>query len=271
MNTKSIPKKSLGQNFLRDPKILQKIADAADISKEDLVVEIGPGEGTLTKHLLEKARNVIVIEKDNEMIPVLEEKFGKEIEGDKLKIINGDILEYEIKEKKYKLVGNIPYYITGLIFRKFLESKNSPDSMTFVIQKEVADRIIANNGKESLLSIAIKAYGTPKYKGIIKSGSFFPRPKVDSAIIHIENISKQKLEGIEENYFFNILHRGFAHKRKLLIKNIFDANSKINHQNLKDLFEKLKIDERVRAEDLSVENWINIAKNLLYLESEHKT
>lgn len=263
-----IPKKSLGQNFLRDPKILQKIVLSADIGEKDSVIEIGPGEGTLTKYILEKSNSVLVIEKDTEMIPILEEKFKNEISSGKLNILNEDVLEYVVTKDKYKLIGNIPYYITGLIFRKFLESKNQPESITFVIQKEVAERILAKNGKESLLSISIKAYGTPKNKGIIKSGSFFPKPKVDSAILHIENISKDKMEGLDENYFFDLLHRGFAHKRKILIKNILEKNNKINQADLKKIFENLKINEKARAEDLSVENWISIAKNLLYLEGE---
>src|SRR3990167_4311404 len=135
-------KKSLGQNFLRDEKILRKIVDFARITKGDTVVEVGPGEGTLTKFLLERASRVIAVEKDNKLAGMLQEKFREEIIDNRLQIIVGDILDYKLKTINYKLIGNIPYYITGEIFRKFLESKNQPQSLTFVVQKEVVERIM---------------------------------------------------------------------------------------------------------------------------------
>jgi 16S rRNA (adenine1518-N6/adenine1519-N6)-dimethyltransferase len=290
-------KKSLGQNFLRDKVILNKIVDFAQIEKNDIVVEVGPGEGTLTELLLEKDCKVIAIEKDETLIEFLKEKFTEEIKEGKLEIICGDILESEQKilertsaakhseartsERKcflrinYKLVGNIPYYITGALFKKALESQNPPKSITFVVQKEVAERIIARDGKESILSISIKAYGKPEYGGIIKAGSFHPSPKVDSAIIAIRNINKEKFEEITplapltlrgeekiqwaEEKFFEILKAGFAHKRKILIKNleIFEKS-----QKLKEIFNKLGISDKTRAEDLKVDDWICITKEL---------
>ena len=260
-------KKSLGQNFLRDEKILRKIADFAQIEKGDTVVEVGPGEGTLTKFILEKAGKVIAIEKDESLAEKLKERF-KEVKKERLEIIVGDILAYNLKTKNHHLVGNIPYYITGEIFRKFLESENQPKSLTFVVQKEVAERIIARDGKESILSISIKAYGTPDYGGVIKAGSFVPRPKVDSAIISIRNIGKERFKGLTplvpltlrgrqekntaEKEFFQILRTGFAHKRKLLIRNLNVS---------KDIFIKAGIGDKARAEDLKVEDWFSIAKS----------
>src|SRR3989344_5823526 len=260
-------KKSLGQNFLRDEKILRKIADFAQIEKGDTVVEVGPGEGTLTKFILEKAGKVIAIEKDESLAEKLKERF-KEVKKERLEIIVGDILAYNLKTKNHHLVGNIPYYITGEIFRKFLESENQPKSLTFVVQKEVADRIMTRDGKESILSISIKAYGKPEYGGVIKAGSFVPRPKVDSAIIAVRNISKGRFKQIsppapltlrgepkkttEELLFFEIVRKGFAHKRKLLIRNLNIS---------KDIFEKLEIPEKARAEDLKVEDWFALAKS----------
>jgi 16S rRNA (adenine1518-N6/adenine1519-N6)-dimethyltransferase len=242
-------KKSLGQNFLRDKKILQKIADFAQIEKSDTVVEVGPGEGTLTKLLLEKAEKVIAIEKDERLAELLKEKFTKEIAEKKFEIINADVLNYELKIKNYVLVGNIPYYITGALFKKFLESENKPKSITFVVQKEVAERIMAKDGKESILSISIKAYGKPYFGGIIKAGSFTPKPKVDSAIIAIREITP-----LAEKNFFKILKTGFAHKRKLLAKNL----------NIeKEVLIKCGIPEKARAENLKVDNWICLTKNLL--------
>ncbi len=285
-----MPKKSLGQNFLRDPKILSKIADFAEIKNTDTVIEVGPGEGTLTEILLQKTDNVIAIEKDDELAKSLLQKFNQHILNNKLRVINQDILNYEPDVENYILVGNIPYYITGAIFKKFLESKNPPKSMTFVIQKEVADRIMARDGKESILSISIKTYGEPKYGGTIKAGSFYPKPNVDSAIISITGISKEKFslanpsepsslstdksllafsssqlvslrkarsEGSEgyEKKFFEILKTGFAHKRKLLIKNLGEI---AGERNLKEIFKKCGIEEKTRAEDLKVGDWINL-------------
>ncbi len=248
-------KKSLGQNFLHDPKILQKIADFAHIDRGDTVLEIGPGEGALTKLLLEKAHLVVAVEKDEQLAEALQTKFAEEIRERRLTIIAGDILEIAdpiTHSAKYKLVGNIPYYITGEIFRKFLEIDRQPESMTFVIQREVAERIMARDGKESILSISIKAYGTPEYGGIIKAGSFAPKPQVDSAIIAVREISRARFGKIREKRFFEILKRGFSHKRKLLCSNLG-----VSPQFLADF----GINERARAENLTVQNWMHIAEH----------
>ncbi len=246
MHTK--PKKSLGQNFLRDPKILEKIANAAKIEKTDIVVEIGPGEGTLTKFLLERAAKVIAIEKD--------EQLADKLKAENLEVIVGDVLKKNIDiflENDYILVGNIPYYITGEIFRKFLESEHPPKSLTFVVQKEVADRIMARDDKESILSISIKAYGEPEYGGIIKAGSFSPAPKVDSAIISVRNINKSNFAKtmLSEKEFFAFLKKGFAHKRKLLRSNLGLS---------KGIFNRLNLNPKIRAEELSVDDWFAILK-----------
>ncbi len=290
-------KKSLGQNFLKDKGILKKIADFAQIGKEDVVVEVGPGEGSLTELLLERAKKVVAIEKDERMVEFLNNKFNKEIKENKLKIIEGDILKlskgvFEMPRSQktpfdnFKLVGNIPYYITGALFKKVLESENPPKSLTFVVQKEVADRIMARDEKESILSISIKVYGTPEYGGVIKAGSFNPKPKVDSAIIAIRDISKNRFEKITppnpllqqeggpkgneemEQKFFEILKAGFAHKRKLLKKNLISNPKNIprtvlGNLEIKEVFEKCGISEKARAEDLKVEDWLNLTKELL--------
>ncbi len=303
-----VAKRSLGQNFLRDKGILKKIADFAQIGKEDTVVEVGPGEGSLTELLLERAEKVIAIEKDEHLAELLRENFKFQISNDKLKIICGDALKLPdeffsifFKEKSakreknssgsedYILVGNIPYYITGALFKKFLEAENQPKSITFVVQKEVANRIMGSHfakasrdKKESILSISIKAYGEPQYGGIIKAGSFNPKPKVDSAIIAVRNISKKRFEEITplapltlrgeekkqwaETKFFEILKKGFAHKRKLLIKNLMSKGVFEMPQSQKtpfDIFDTCGIPEKARAEDLTVDNWICLAKNLL--------
>jgi len=260
----------LGQNFLRDPKILKKIVDFAEIKKTDTVLEIGPGEGTLTKILLERAGRVIAVEKDHELAEKLKERWKDLKKERKLEILEGDILKFPTSITKghpwpestwpkvtlgnYKLIGNIPYYITGEIFRKFLESEHQPQSITFVVQKEVAERIMARDKKESILSISIKAFGTPEYGGVIKAGSFVPAPKVDSAIIAIRNISMEKFKEVKIEKFFEILKKGFAHKRKLLKSNLSVEDADL-HQ--------CGIPVKARAEDLNIDDWICLSKRLI--------
>lgn len=257
----------LGQNFLNDPKILNKIADAANITPEDIVVEIGPGLGSLTQILVKYAKKVVAIEKDESLVTNLKQKFKEEISQGKLEIKLADILEENISLDDYILIGNIPYYITGAIFEKFLSAEHQPRSMTFVVQKEVAERIIARparpnsrsggDNKESILSISVKAYGEPVYGGLIKAGSFNPAPKVDSAIISIRNISKKNFGDMNEETFFKLVKAGFAHKRKLLIRNLEELAPK---ERLPQIFDKLNIDRKIRAEDVNVETWFELAK-----------
>jgi len=267
-------KKSLGQNFLKNDGVLQKIADAGNISINDIILEIGPGEGALTKKLLEKAGKVIAVEKDDRLIEILKEKFSKEISENRFVLIHGDILELEIGKTgdkqsslgltahKYKLLANIPYYITGLIFRKFLESDCQPETAVLLVQKEVADRVMARDGKESLLSLSVKAYGKPSFVAKVSKGSFVPAPTVDSAILLIENISKEFFASFQgsasklEKDFFEILKAGFAHKRKILISNLKDYFEKNgNGKILSETFTDINLPQKIRAEDLKLEDW----------------
>lgn len=246
------PKKSLGQHFLRSEGALNKIVEAADLKKSDLVLEVGPGEGVLTEKLLEKAGCVIAIEKDKRSVEILKSRFSKELLNKSLILHEEDILEVELPRTEYKVVANVPYYISGAIIRLFLEVELPPQCMTLLLQKEVVERIIARDKKESILSISVKAYGKPRMVGIVKAGSFFPPPKVDSAIIKITNISKEtfELNKIKENKFFDVLHAGFAHKRKLVANNLKQEGFLL----------PLSIDQKSRAEDLEIKDWIEITK-----------
>jgi 16S rRNA (adenine1518-N6/adenine1519-N6)-dimethyltransferase len=257
-------KKSLGQNFLKSKTALSAIIDAGDPTPDDIVLEIGPGEGILTENLLKFAGKVIVVEKDKRLIPYLQEKFNSEIIAGKLDVIEKDILEFDINllnfyTHPYKVIANIPYYITGQVIRKFLESHNQPESMTLLLQKEVAERIVAKNGKESLLSISVKVYGTPRYIRTVGRGAFSPQPNVDSAIIHIENISRKNLDGVDEEKFFEILHAGFAHKRKQLLPNLANIYTK---SAISRAFDACKLDYKCRAEDISLSQWISLTRLL---------
>lgn len=264
-----IKKKSLGQHFLKSKSALLAIVEASNPKENDIVLEIGPGEGVLTEILLKNVRKVIAVEKDHRLIPILQEKFIKEITSKKLTLIHSDILNlttlktatqsylHTLSVCKYKVVANIPYYITGQILRMFLESDNQPESMTLLVQKEVAERIVAKDGKESLLSLSVKAYGEPKIVRTVGRGAFNPPPNVDSAILLIENISKKKL-GRYEKDFFKLIHAGFAHKRKQLLSNL----NNMNKDMLIMAFRKCGIDPKARAEDLPLETWLKLCNNL---------
>src|SRR3989344_5771535 len=222
-------KKSLGQNFLKSKKALKDMIGAGEVGENDIVLEAGPGKGALTEELLKKAGKVIAVEKDDMLVEFLRDKFKVEIESGKLELVHGDILEfnpatYHLQPKTYnlplttyhlppttfpsqsttfKLIANIPYYITGQFLRKFLSGDTRPSKMVILLQKEVVKRIVANDGKESILSISIKAYGRPKNIGKVSKESFSPKPKVDSAILLIDNISRNFFKKIDEKRFFD--------------------------------------------------------------------
>lgn len=238
-------KKSLGQHFLHNKSHLSAVADAADIKAGETVVEIGPGEGALTERLLGYRCKVIAIEKDARLIPVLKEKFSKEIKSGRLKLIEQDVLEFEpsdynLQPNTYKLIGNVPYYITGALFKKFLSGARQPSTLVFLVQKEVAERI-AREKKESILSLSVKAYGTPKYIKTVPAGAFVPPPKVDSAILLVSDISRRnfKTKKVEET-FFELIKKAFGQKRKMLRATI-------------------GIDSSKRPEDLTLKEWIKLA------------
>jgi 16S rRNA (adenine1518-N6/adenine1519-N6)-dimethyltransferase len=259
MQSSNIPaKKSLGQNFLKSKTALFKMVEAGEITESDTVIEVGPGKGALTEKLLEKGCKVIAIEKDHRLIELLQETFSKQISENKLEIIHDDVLNfqpntYNLKPYTYKIIANIPYYITGQFLRKFLETDNQPERIVVMVQKEIAQRIIANDKKESLLSISVKAFGQPKMVMKVDKEHFSPQPKVDSAILAIKNINKELFvkNNISEEKFFEILHLGFAHKRKML-----SGNLKVS----KEFLTSLAIEPNTRAEDLTLEQWVSLTK-----------
>ena len=244
-------KKSLGQNFLMHARIAARIADVAKLSPDSVVFEIGPGTGMLTRELLKRAKKVIAIEVDRELFEKLQQDFVNEIANGQLKLFHGDIRTFDIESlpKDYALTANIPYYLTGEIFRLFLESRNQPSSMTLLVQKEVAQRI-ARDKKESILALSIKVYGTPKYEFTVPCGAFFPVPNVDSAVLTVRDISRKNfLSQKEEQQFFKLIHAGFAHKRKFVRKNLIEAGLYAGD-----------IPEKARAEDLLLPDWLALSK-----------
>lgn len=233
------------------------IADEADIKKGECVLEVGPGEGVLTQELLGRGATVVAVEKDARLIPVLRKTFAKEIKNKKLFVYEADALEFDMaqmlpKIKKYKVAANIPYYITGALLKKFLSGAHQPATLVFLIQKEVAERI-ARSAKESILSLSVKAYGTPIYVKTVPRGAFVPPPTVDSAILLVKDISRGTFtSAAAEKIFFELVRAGFAQKRKLLKRNLEPVLGK----DALGAMEKAGILANARAEDVPIEQWV---------------
>lgn len=262
-------KKSLGQHFLRSTTAINAIIEAAGLSPKDIVLEIGPGEGVLTAQLLAKAGRVVAVETDPRAIAVLDERFKNETENGTLLLINGDIRDTATQERifaedalgghPYKLVANIPYYITGMLFRLFLEKARQPERVVFLVQKEVADEIVARDGKEGLLSLSVKVYGTPRIVTRVKREAFTPPPKVDSAVLAITDISRARLDTLSDADYFRVVKAGLAARRKMLLGNLA-SGLLLPRKDLLALFHELKIEESVRGEDLASGTWIALAR-----------
>ncbi len=264
-----IAKKSLGQHFLKSASALQKILEAAHIEIQETVLEIGPGTGILTDELLRMSGRVVAVEKDDRAYALLQEKYTAEIAAGKLDLIHGDILTIDrnkigLSDTHYAVVANIPYYITGAILESFLEHEPRPNRMVLLVQKEVAERIIARSGKESILSVSVKAFGTPRIVAVVPRGAFVPPPTVDSAIIEIRDIGKNTLFGtgegkIDSKKFFSLIKTAFAHKRKFAIRNVEPLYDK---KALETAWEHVKLTPNVRAEDISVQKWCELSSFL---------
>jgi len=256
------PSKKLGQNFLIDKMAVKKIIKAANLEAGDNILEIGPGIGTLTCELAKKVKKVFAVEKDPNMIEILGETL-KEFKN--VEIIQGDILKisnFRFLIPDYKLVANLPFYLTAPVIRKFLESKEQPKEMVLVVQKEVGQRICAKPPKMSILAVSVQFYAKPKIISYISKKSFWPQPKVDSAIMKISNIRNQKSKKFK-NLFFKVVKVGFSHPRKQLINNL-SRGLKMEREKVKNWLFKNKIKPKQRAETLIIKDWLNLTKSLKY-------
>lgn len=250
--------KKLGQNFLTDRTVLRKLIKAANVGKEDIVLEIGPGIGNLTQELAQKAKKIIAVEKDASMVEILQEttKNLKNIE-----IIKGDVLKIKnsrLKIKNFKLVANIPYYLTSRLLRLFLESKKSPHLMVLIVQKEVAQRICAKPPQMNLLAVSVQFYAQPKIISFVAKKAFWPEPKVDGAIIRLK--IKKWRPRIDKGLFFKIVKAGFSQPRKQVCNNISRV-LKFKKYKVKSWLLKNNIQPQQRAETLTVEDWKKLTKN----------
>ncbi len=263
------PNKFMGQNFLVDKSILEKIVGAAQVAKWDNILEIGPGLGTLTNALLEKCANVIAIEKDKDLILVLEDN----LKGYKnVAIINDDFLKLDFerlvsafREKgktDYKIVSNLPYYITSPVIRKILSSNSLPREIVFLIQREVAKRICAKPGQMSFISAFVQFYGRPEITEIVKPQSFWPKPKVDSAILKIIPRKETGISGNEEGKLWRLVKIGFSSRRKTLANNL-SAGLHLPKGKIVKMLEKSGFSEKIRAQELDAGDWIKLLRKLV--------
>ncbi len=262
-----IPKKSLGQNFLVNQHVLDKIIIASEIKKDDIILEVGPGTGNLTAKLILEAKEVIAVEKDRRLIDLLQAKFTKPAFVTKagfVKIVEEDILEfdpeaYSLKSGGYKIVANIPYYITSHFLRIVFEKWPRPELIVLMIQKEVAQRIMAKPPHTNLLALSVQFFANPQIISSVGRGSFQPAPNVDSAIIKLTPIIHD--ESIDTELLFKVIRSGFSEKRKQLINNLA-KNFKLDKEKIKNILSSVGIKENVRAENLSLEEWQKLAQLL---------
>jgi 16S rRNA (adenine1518-N6/adenine1519-N6)-dimethyltransferase len=249
------PKKSLGQNFLVDPSGLNKVLEAAQLSPQETVLEIGAGLGGLTYLLAQQARQVVAVELDARLMPPLREALAG---FDNVALIQGDILTLQpdavIEAENYAVVANIPYYITSALIRHLLEAEHKPTRMVLTVQQEVAERILARDGKLSLLALSVQVYGRPELKAHIPAGCFYPAPDVDSAVLAIELYSQPLIPAEELNLFFELAHAGFAQKRKTL-RNTLAAGLHQSPAWAEQLLAGAGIDPQRRDETLTLPEW----------------
>ncbi|MEN9561169.1 MAG: dimethyladenosine transferase, rRNA (adenine1518-N6/adenine1519-N6)-dimethyltransferase [Candidatus Parcubacteria bacterium] len=252
----------LGQHFLKNPTIARALVDACHIRREEIVVEIGPGEGALTRELLAAGGRVVAIEKDEALVKSLQTTFDTEIRSGSLTVHEGDVRDISIEslgltKSDYVLAANIPYYITGEILRLFLSTASQPRTAALLIQKEVAQRIVAQ--RESILSLSVKVYGSPRIERYVPAGNFSPPPKVDSAILVIEDISRKNFESsAHEQDFFALVKRGFSSRRKMLINNL----EPYGKAKALSVLQEVAVPEKSRAEDLPLNTWLSLSKKL---------
>jgi len=253
------PVKYLGQNFLIDNSVLKKIIKAAELLKNDTVLEIGPGIGNLTIELAKRVKKVIAVEKDTKITEILKEN----LKGfDNVEIIQDDILKvpntkYKIQNTKYKVVANLPYYLTSPVIRKFLEAERQPKEMILMVQKEVSQRICSSK-KMNLLAVSVQFYAKPEIISFVPKNSFWPKPKVDSAIIKLK-VKKQNAK-VNKNLFFKVIKAGFSHPRKKVLRNL-EKELKLNREKVEKIFLKNKINFDSRPENLSLKDWLLIVQD----------
>ncbi|MFA5413270.1 MAG: 16S rRNA (adenine(1518)-N(6)/adenine(1519)-N(6))-dimethyltransferase RsmA [Patescibacteria group bacterium] len=260
------PSKEFGQNFLVDREVLETMVQAADLEKNDIVLEIGPGFGTLTTELAGRVGRVVAVEADRAVGEAAREILSdfKNVEIAEGSILKLPITDYRLSNYNYKLVANLPYQITSAVFRKFLSEEPRPSEITVMVQKEVAERICAESGEMSLLSLSVQFYGEPEIVAIVPRRAFWPEPEVDSAILKIsdiKNIYEKNKKEIDPEKFFRLAKMGFSARRKQLQNNL-SGGLRLKNKEVQDILVKFGFDPKIRAQDLTLGDWIKLANGL---------
>jgi 16S rRNA (adenine1518-N6/adenine1519-N6)-dimethyltransferase len=251
------PKKSLGQHWLKDRTVLASVADAAGITPEDTVLEIGPGLGTLTSELLSRAKNVVAIELDEDLARKLPGQFP----GKNLAVINQDVLTYDLSQlpSGYVVVANVPYYITSKIVQMLLGAPNKPRTIVLLVQKEVAERLAAKPGDMSILAVSAQVFAKVSLGDVVPAEYFTPPPKVDSQVVVLHVRPDSLLDGVDERAFFRVVRAGFSAKRKKLRSSLAGGLG-ISKDDTLALLEAAGINPDMRAEALEIDQWLRLAK-----------
>jgi 16S rRNA (adenine1518-N6/adenine1519-N6)-dimethyltransferase len=263
------PDKRLGQNFLVEHNALRKIIEVAELDGNEIVLEIGPGLGSLTRFLALNSSRVIAVELDRRLIPALQDVLSP---FDNIEILQGDILSFPPEQlikkdihdpqPRYSVVANIPYNITSVLIRHLLEASLPPEKLVLTIQKEVAERICNTSGKMNLLALSVQVYGEPKLAAKIPASAFYPSPKVDSAVVRVD-LHTQPVVPLElSKTFFQLAKAGFSQKRKTL-RNSISAGMHWETKQTEEILKKSGIDPQRRAETLSIEDWLRITQEVV--------
>lgn len=262
------PNKAFGQNFLIDRSVLQQITDAAEIAPADQLLEVGSGTGVLTRELAQQAQRVVAVELERDMLRLLASTTRP---FPNIELVEGNLLHLDPAEifgtARYKLVANLPYYITAPTFRHFLESSNPPEMIVVMVQKEVAQRIIAEPGDLSVLAVSIQFYGRPEIVAQVPARAFYPAPKVDSAILRVRVFPEAPLAGAEREGFFKVVQAGFTERRKQLHNSLTHALH-IKNENIRALLQTAGVEASRRAETLSIEEWLQVWRTLEVYRSQ---
>ena len=264
------PRNSLGQHFLIDEEVLRDMLQAAELASQDTVIEIGPGLGILTKELAHRVRQVITVETDSKLASVLHKDFDS---VPNIAIVEADILQTDITAllpsptTAYKVVADIPYYITSPILRHFLEAPVKPSCMVLMVQREVGEAIAAQPGKMSLLAVSVQFYGNPVIVSHVPSQSFYPAPKVDSVIIRIDIYDHPKVDVADINQFFDVVRAGFSAPRKQL-RNSLAQGLNLPPQQIEGLLDMARVNPKRRAETLDLPEWASVYEIAVGLRTE---
>lgn len=256
---KDMPKKSLGQHWLFDEKILASIVETAEVKSGDNVLEVGPGLGTLTEKLLKTGAEIYAVEKDEALAYKLRQTFKQ----DNFNLFINDILQFDLTNlpPDYKVVANIPYYLTSHLIRNLTESSNPPASITLLVQKEVAERICARPGQMSLLSISAQLYYSCNLSAVVTRDKFTPPPKVDSQVVHLVRKNPDEIPNIEPKQFFRVVKAGFSARRKTLL-NSLSGGLNTDKQTIREGLETTGISPSQRPQELSLDDWVGVSKRL---------